>query len=218
MDNVDCYDFRSSGDLQQKISRTVVFVEGSPVYIDGVQTYKREQSILLATFPSGKRGTVLLSQVDYQSPLLGMFYSPFYKCAVETARATTRQYRGGLPLESLRLTEAGNQNAYLSQHGNNLSIIFTDDFVNMLKNNFRSIPSCIKLLKDGAKSVPFRRFHWLKDTLGITTVMFKNRPLIMLDSKGSVVKEFSEDCAVHDHLTRVIPTEIELIKKELSNG
>lgn len=218
VDKVNRFDFNSSNDLVQKLSRTVVLHNGSLVYIEGVEHWNKENSTLLARTPKNARVVIPLKEIDYQSPILGMFYSPFYKSAVTVSRGTSRQYRGGIPLESLRVTEAGKEANILGAHGNHLSIVLTDDFVNMVYNKYRDIPTCINLLKEGSSSVPFRRFHWIKNVFGNYLVYFKDRPIIMLGKTGNTIKEFSEDCSCNAHLTKIIPKEIEEIRRELSNG
>lgn len=187
-DQINPLDFASKDDVIQKLARTVVLYKSKPVYVHTVVTKNK-----LIVYGADKVPVeVGLDEVDYQAPKLGMFYDPACQFAIMPRRYAYRQYRGGLPMDSVQLMLCSG--AYCGNTYNvrdSLEIVMGEEFTNMLHNKYRTVTECMALI-DGFKargSVPFRKFHWITKEKNLVRMMFKDQMLASYDFK---TKEFTQ--------------------------
>lgn len=216
-DEIDGSQFASVDDVAQKLARTVVLYKGSPVYVHEI----------LNIDSLGVRGSrdhavvqVDIKDIDYQAPKLGLFYDDNRRCAILPIRYTTRQYRGGLPPDSVYFKECKGNYAGNEYRSNDIvfGTLLSDGFKNMLKNVYPTVTKCLDEIQSDKNifSMPFRRYHWIGKTKSKVTMWFKGFPIIEFDHK---TKEFTEPQLaeyVNSALRSVIQSQIQEFKNHES--
>lgn len=181
-DLIDPCGFSSVDDVVQKLSRTFVVYKGTPVYVTNIVDMETVTVVQDSTTPAFQ---AKIKDIDYSAPKLGMYFSPQQGTAIAVSRKTYRQYKGGLPPETLQMRLCTHSYSTVRFDGDILKEMFSDNFIKMLKNEYQSVTECLNLLRKNPKiiSVPFRRFHWLSQNKSVVTLFFKDYQIISYDYK-----------------------------------
>lgn len=185
---VDAFD--TVDDARQKLNRTFVLYNNSLCFVHDVLNDGSYKAFLVG-MDKKEYTKVPIKDIDFQAPHLGMFYSPFYKKSVLAVRVSARQYRGGLPANTLQFFDCktGDQ---LTDHGEHQRLIFTPEFEGMLFNKYPSVEEVVKLLKTtDVKSAPISKFHWIKkESCGTYMLLFRTHGILFLTKDGIEIDTF----------------------------
>lgn len=188
-DQIDPLKFTSIEDVVQKLRGTIVIWKDDPVYVSNILD---KSTVCIQKFPGEPDAVpVKISEIDYSSPKLGLYFSTTYNSAVMPLRNTMRQYKGGLPPESIRSMECNRSGYMASRKENNTRDLFSNNFKSMLKNQYPTVSEVLNTLRSNPKiqSVPFRRFHWIFQDKSRVSMMFKDNLLVSYDYKTKVFEE-----------------------------
>lgn len=188
-DNVDPNKFSCVDDVIQKLNRTVIMYRSEPYYVQGIAEYDK---VSIRKRKNEKAFVVDVAEIDYQAPKLGLFYEPVTKQAILAKRWCNRQYQGGLPPQTVSFflcNHNGWQSNRVEYRDPVFDVMVTACFSDMLNNKYHTVAEALTMLREGASSVPVRRFHWFCQNKSTVSFFFKD---ILLAQYGYKSKTWTE--------------------------
>lgn len=201
-DQVNTHEFLSIDDVAQRLGGTLLRHVPTGLWVTADHFGgSRGSYTFIARDKNNVRVEGPITDLDYSSPKLGIFKDRDNYISLATRRPD-RQYRGGVPIQSIELICLSRENTRGMGAGD-----LTSSFVDMLSGKYQSPEAVVsKFFETGAPSEePIKRLAWLKtNSFGVFMLKYMTKTIFAWTHKGTLLEQAN------------VTTEISLQQKLLS--
>lgn len=211
-DEVNEHEFASLEDVGQRLGGTLLKHKPSGLWIT-VDRFGGDfgRYTFQARDKSGNNVAGSIVELDYSSPKLGVFRDRD-NCISLATRRPDRQYRGGVPIQSIDLQCLSVENSRHMSGGD-----MTSSFIDMLSGVYHPIETTILKYKEDKKPIdfPVKRFAWVRiNNFGVVSLHYLKETVAAWTIRGTPL-EIDSVSSVASMQRMLMESEINKIKRSL---
>lgn len=214
VDLVNTHEFMSIDDVVQRMGGTLLRHIPTGLWVT-VDNFRGSRGAY--TFEARDKNNVRvdgpITNLDYSSPKLGIFKDRDNLVSLAT-RKPDRQYRGGVPLQSIEVFCLSRQDQRSMSNAD-----LTPSFVDMLSNKYPSSKDVLdKFFKTGVPiEEPIKRLVWVKtNSFGVVMLKYMSKTVYAWTHKGTLLEQsnLKTDVLIQQRILSDEARNIETILKE----